>query len=563
MLFSFGHTRRLHSDAKSRITIRIKIKREASVHLLALPCSRRTPRVKKPTVAESTQLSPALRRYFYFTAAITGGAIMIVEILGAKMLSPYVGTSHFVWTAQIAVTLIALALGYYVGGWFVDKSPRVGALYWAILFAAAYLALTVAVVEPIAYWCLDLKSFALGSLLASLILFFVPLALLAMVGPFFVRVLTSAVTNVGGNVGRLTAISTFGSFAGTILIGYVLIPFLPNSRTMYITSLLLAAVSVVYFIIWRDGKRPVAPAVLLVVGTAFIGYGAVRLDRLRHERKEISGGMKEAFYGNSNFGMLQVLTNGSRIYLNDYLVQNTYDPNTGQSTSLFTYMLNGLARAYTTNLQDVLCIGLGIGITPMDFARDGARVDVVEINPAVVPVAQRWFNLQPEKLHITIGDGRQFLNRCEKKYDAVALDAFLGESSPSHLMTREAFAAMSRVLKPGGTLVINSFGNFKPGHDFFTTSLYKTLTNVFRSVRIHTATGGNTFYVASERAELEMVHTPDITRVHKFVADMAQRAYAGAIEPGRDYAGLSLHLENGRVLTDDFNPVDFYDARNR
>ena len=67
----------------------------------------------------------------------------------------------------------------------------------------------------------------------------------------------------------------------------------------------------------------------------------------------------------------------------------------------------------------------------------------------------------------------------------MALDAFLGESSPSHLMTREAFSAMRRVLKPGGVLVINSFGNFNPGRDFFTTSLYKTLTNVFTTVRIH------------------------------------------------------------------------------
>ena len=483
---------------------------------------------------------------------------MIVEILGAKMLSPYIGTSHFVWTAQIAVTLIALSLGYYVGGWFVDRSPRVGALYWAILLAAAYLALTISVVEPVAYWCLNLKPFALGSLLASLILFFVPLGLLAMVGPFFVRVLTSAVNNVGSNVGRLTAISTFGSFAGTILIGYVLIPFLPNSRTMYMTSLLLAAVSFVYFLVWRESRKPLAPVILLIVGAAFLGYAGVRLDRLRHS------GVDEKFYGNSNFGTLQVIETGrGRIYLNDYLVQNTYDPESRQSTSLFTYMLNGLARVYTTNIQDVLCIGLGIGITPMEFTRDGAKVDVVEINPAVIPLAQKWFNLEPDKLNITIGDGRQFLNHCEKKYDAVALDAFLGESSPSHLMTREAFAAMRRVLKPEGTLVINTFGNFKPGADFFTTSLYKTLTNVFRSVRIHTATGGNTFYVASERAELEMVHTPDLTRVHGSVTSMARSAYAGVIEPGRDYGDLSLHLENGQVLTDDFNPVDFYDASNR
>ena len=102
-----------------------------------------------------------------------------VEILGAKMLSPYVGLSHFVWTAQIAVTLVALACGYYVGGQMADRYHKLSKLYWALLAAAAYLCVTVLVCAPVAYWCLDFN-LAVGSLLASTILFFVPLALLAM-----------------------------------------------------------------------------------------------------------------------------------------------------------------------------------------------------------------------------------------------------------------------------------------------------------------------------------------------------------------------------------------------
>src|ERR1051326_8426067 len=93
-------------------------------------------------------VSSGLRCYLYVTAAITGAAIMIVEILGAKMLSPFLGTSHFVWTAQIAVTLVALACGYYLGGRLVDKSMRLGRLYGAILAAGVYLAATVAICEP-------------------------------------------------------------------------------------------------------------------------------------------------------------------------------------------------------------------------------------------------------------------------------------------------------------------------------------------------------------------------------------------------------------------------------
>ena len=102
-------------------------------------------------------MSVALRRFLYATAAITGAAVLIIEILGAKILAPYVGTSHFVWTAQIAVTLVALSTGYYLGGWLVDRSTKLGYLYSCILAAAVYLCLVVVICGPVAYWCLVLK----------------------------------------------------------------------------------------------------------------------------------------------------------------------------------------------------------------------------------------------------------------------------------------------------------------------------------------------------------------------------------------------------------------------
>jgi hypothetical protein len=72
-----------------------------------------------------------------------------------------------------------------------------------------------------------------------------------MTAPFLVRVITSSVSRVGGNVGRLTSISTIGSFLGTMLIGYVLIPFVPNSVTMYLTCLVLLSVAAGYFLLHR------------------------------------------------------------------------------------------------------------------------------------------------------------------------------------------------------------------------------------------------------------------------------------------------------------------------
>ena len=485
---------------------------------------------------------------------VTGALIMIIEILGAKMLSPYLGTSHFVWTAQIAVTLVALACGYYLGGRMVDRSMNLGRLYAAILAAGIYLVLTVMAREPVAYWCLKFD-LAVGSLLASAFLFFVPLCLLAMVGPFVIRVITLSVNNVGGNVGRLTALSTLGSFAGTVLIGYVLIPLLPNSITMYATAVVLMLLAAAYFFAVRasGGKRAVVTALILL--SCGVGWRSAADERWHGQN------VTELFRGNSDFGLLQVLRVGDgprRYYMNDYLMQNGYDTEQRKSLHLFTYMLHGLARVYAPRTEDILCIGMGIGIVPMQFAREGARVDVVEINPDIVPVAVKYFDLQPDRFRLYLTDGRYFLNQSTNRYDAVLLDAFLGDSSPSHLMTREAFASVRRLLRPDGVLVINTFAELDEPRDFFGASLYKTLTNVFTSVRIHSAgAGGNTLFVASPRAGLAPLREPDLDDVHPGMPELRSRVsatYNNLREPNPDH---------GIVLTDDYNPVEFHDAANR
>ena len=504
----------------------------------------------EPSLPPDSALPNGLRRYLYFTAAVTGAAVMIVEILGAKMLAPYLGTSHFVWTAQIAVTLVALACGYYAGGWLVDKSLRLGRLYAGILIAGAYLALTVPIKEPVAYGLLQFD-LAVGSLLTSALLFFVPLSLLAMVGPFLIRVLTSSLSTVGGNVGRLTALSTFGSFIGTVLIGYLLIPFLPNSMTMFLTAAVLMGIGGGYFLIWRRTPGAVVLAGVVMAVGFLSGYAGVR------KEDGPARNTVELYRGNSNFGLLQVLQEKNsplRLYLNDYLTQNTYDTNTHQSISMFTWMLHGLAQAYTPRIEDVLCIGLGVGVVPMQFAQEGARVDVVEINPAVLPLAERFFDLQPRRLNISIGDGRCFVNRGSKQYDAVILDAFLGESCPSHLMTREAFNAIRRRLKLGGTLVINTFGDFEPGEDYFAASLSKTLKDVFPSLRIHKGSYGNTLFVASSNPNLTILHPPNFDLVNSHCAAEVRDAFETLRE---------THPSHGIILTDNFNPVEFYDAKNR
>ena len=294
------------------------------------------------------------------------------------MLSPFIGMSHFVWTAQIAVTLVALACGYYVGGRLADRAQRLGALYCAILAAAAFMTLTVLIIEPVAYWCLDFN-LAVGSLLASTILFFIPLASLAMTAPFLVRVITSSVSGVGGNVGRLTAIGTFGSL-GTLLIGYFMLPLLPNSISMGVTAGVLAGLRGYFLLRPARGAvtRSVRLAALLLANPVQRQYGS------RNGSRAIPISAAPGVRPST----------GVPLYLNDNLVQNTYDPVRKQSASTFTYMLPGwrglTSRTSTTCSASAWAWASCRWTSP----RRGRRVDVVEINPAVVPVAQRFFDLQ-------------------------------------------------------------------------------------------------------------------------------------------------------------------------
>jgi predicted membrane-bound spermidine synthase len=221
---------------------------------------------------------------------------------------------------------------------------------------------------------------------------------------------------------------------------------------------------------------------------------------------------------------------------------------------MFTYMLHDLARAYAPKTEDVLCIGMGVGIVPMSFARAGVKVDVVEINPDVVPLAERFFNFDSTKLKLHIQDGRYFVNRTQKKYDALILDAFLGDSCPSHLMTREAFASMRNVLTPDGVLVINTFADPDLEQNFFSASLYKTLTNTFTTVKLHHGRRGNTLFVASARKDLSILNPPTFDHVWAGCREEVRDAFATVREP---------NLEKGIVLTDNYNPVEFYDAANR
>ncbi|MCS7091644.1 MAG: fused MFS/spermidine synthase [Verrucomicrobiota bacterium] len=165
-------------------------------------------------------------------AAGGGFAILVLEIVGARYLARDFGSSFYVWVSQIGVVMIALALGYYVGGALADRWQRPGLLAWLLwptgvfVFAIPWLAPPVleALVnrhppdEPIApIWQ------KLDPALGSAVIFLWPCFVLAMLSPYFIRLTSRHLAHVGRISGLIIAASTVGSIAGVFAAGYLLV----------------------------------------------------------------------------------------------------------------------------------------------------------------------------------------------------------------------------------------------------------------------------------------------------------------------------------------------------
>jgi hypothetical protein len=157
----------------------------------------------------------------YLLAGWSGFFVMGIELLGGRLLAPYFGSSIYVWGAIITVFMLALSLGYLIGGRYSVHSPSLRRLALIVLAAA----LTVLPVLLAGDALLDALSARLpdprfGSLLAALSLFFMPTLISGMVSPYAVRLLVAEREHAGERAGRLYFISTFGSAAGTLLTSF-------------------------------------------------------------------------------------------------------------------------------------------------------------------------------------------------------------------------------------------------------------------------------------------------------------------------------------------------------
>jgi SAM-dependent methyltransferase len=485
----------------------------------------------------------------YLSAAIVGAAVLVVELVGTRLLAPWVGQSHYVWTAQISVTLSALAAGYALGGRWSRQGCGLGTLYFAL--GAAGTSLGAAVLA--APWVAErtsVLSLGLSTLLTSTTLFFVPLTLLATPAPLMAASLSpsgTAPASAGLLLGRLLAASTVGSIAGALLSGLILIPYLPGATSLYGTAVALLALSSIAALVLARRPSVLAAATLAL---AAVGTSWARWPQPGHLVPALADELERT---PSPSGLLQVLREhpGQRLFImNDNLMQAAVDTVERKSSAIFADLVLTLLRGFRPEAQRVLCVGLGAGIIPMELEDAGVEVDVVEINPEIARLAVRWFGYRPDLAPVHIGDGRTFVRSSSGQWDAIVMDAFLGESVPAHLVTVEALQDIRRHLRPDGVLLIDAFAPIPGGNDFLVTSVARTLEAVFREVRAHESQG-NIVFIAGDRLGDDV----------RFDATNAYRYNRGALAYSLAHP-VTLHPERGLLLTDHFNPLDAREAEN-
>jgi spermidine synthase len=517
------------------------------------------------------------------TAAVfvSGGVLLGVELVASRVLAPFFGNSIFVWGALIGVVLAGLSAGYWIGGTLADRVPAPQLLLGVLALGAAATLLVPVVdgplLEAIVEWDPGPR---LNPLLAAVILFGAPSVILATATPIAVRLRARSVASVGKTAGRLFAVSTAGSIVGTFVTAFWLIPEIGTNQLLGLlaTALFVAAglvalgermlVGSVAVAALAAGAVAATLALAPETGGRLSGVAAQNwspLYRLRGESQVLRappGGFRLVYAKDTRYHGLTVVDDGESRHLRfeSSFQSGMYLDNPFRTRYRYTDYLQ-LALAYHPMARDVLFIGLGGGSAPKRVWRDfpELQLQVVEIDPVVVDVAYRFFRLpRSPRLRVTAEDGRRYLQRNARRWDAIVIDAYFSDALPFHLTTAEFLELARSRLAPGGVIVSNLIGTITGEGSKLFRSMYRTYRSAFPTVAVHPVLESgagllrNLIVVATEGA------APGEDALLDRWLEVRSRSPRAVdlTRPIRDRHNTLIPTRDVPVLTDDYAPTD-------
>jgi SAM-dependent methyltransferase len=413
---------------------------------------------------------------------ISSGAVLVLEILGIRLLAPYVGLTIETTTAIIGTVLAGIAAGAALGGRAADRLDERRLLAGLLAAGGALAIATVPIARGLGSAFQD-DAGAAAALIAGIALF-PPAAVLSAVTPTVARMQLRDLETTGSVVGRLSAWATAGGLVGTFATGFVIVPLVPTDVAVVALGLVLLALGLA---VARSGAAIAAGAGAIVLGAATIAAGApcdaetvyhcarveqddtrpsgrvLRLERLRHSYVDLEDATHLEF---------------------DY-----------------TRWMGDAIDDLPAGPLDAVFIGGGGFTLPryVTAMRPDSRSRVLEVDGDLVELARERLGLRTgPDLRVRVGDARVTMrSEPTDSADLVVGDAFGGVAVPWHLTTVEFARDIRRVLRPDGLYLLNVI-------DYDPLKLVRaedaTLRAVFENVALvgHPAPGGNHVFLASD-----------------------------------------------------------------
>ena len=454
-----------------------------------------------------------MRKILYFTTLFSGGfAVLVIEILGARLITPYFGNTIFVWSALITITLTALSIGYYIGGRIGDTAHNPTHIFYRSIYIAGMCTVLIPLIALILLDSISLFGHITGPLITSALIFLFPISALSSATTIAVRLHHEIHKRIATSAGTVFAWSNAGSIIGALASGFLIIPLMRIDVAIYFMGLLL-------MILGFSGShirlRTIFTGILIII----VG-GIPFLDTTKP--------IGELFAKDGLYGTVSVRTHPElgTCLLVDNVTQGCDTGNIETNHGVF-HKLTEPAKDISSG-SHVLFLGLGAGIGPKYVTRSDIYKTIIEIDPLVQQMSEQFFGVtNTENQKIITGDARSFLRNTNDIYDVIIVDLYKGSGTDASVWSREMFQLLSDRLTPTGLITLNIPGIASP-MDKHVASALTTIETVFHFVQI------------------DAEHPSEVSNIVIYASQNAGVQKYGDIVPA--------HF--GHILTDRKNPID-------
>ncbi len=482
---------------------------------------------------------------------LTGMAVLIIEILATRILAPYFGNTLYTFSSIISIILLALSLGYYLGGRLSDWKLTPSIFYNIILLSGFSVIglhiLTIKILPDISYK-LDMLT---GPLYASLLLFFIPAFILGLLSPYAIRLLqtTQIEAKQGQNIGNVFFCSTLGSIIGSLSTGFVLIPNFAIDNIIIFVSyslLILSAIGLCFSNI--KNTKWLVIILLFIISHYFLT--SIFLNQ-KHDVVYHHQGLYE------NISVIDREVNGKTLRL---LLQDK-NPNSGMylddASMGFDYTkYYELFKLFTPLANRFLSIGGGAYSVPKEIIETypSIKIDTVEIEPHLFHIAKIYFQLPESQQHNNyIQDGRRFLFETTQTYDVIFSDVYRSFAAiPTHFVTQEFFKLALHRLNQNGVFIANVFGSLKD--KALILSLQKTMQLTFPQTYMiatvspnHSGLQNFIFIGHNNHKRIDLNKAKHIDFIHSELKLIAKKEFFMNKE----------ELEQAKLFTDFYAPTEY------